>query len=66
MILTGCMTPRPIVLPEDARLMICKDANEKQKEAWDRVVKLASIDGDLLRIAAGVEWAGGHIWRCRK
>jgi len=59
MISTGCSTKTP--MPP----AICRDGNDEQRAAWDRVVKLAKTPGDPFRIEPGVLWAGAHLWRCR-
>ncbi len=57
----GCTTTTP-PLREDA---VCKHGNDVQKESWQRVVAMARLPDDPHRIAPGVLWAGGHLWRCR-
>jgi len=61
----ACSATHPILAPDDARLMICKDGNDEQKASWNRVVKLARLRGDPYKLTPGVLWAGGHLWRCR-
>ncbi len=62
----GCSTTTsPILAPDEARLMICKDGNDEQRASWGRMIKLARLRGDPYKLAEGVRWVGGHLWRCR-
>jgi len=60
---SGCpKSPTRVLPPEEARLVICKDGNEVEREQWNRIVDEATRHPD--QIAAGVRWAGGHLYRC--
>lgn len=63
--ISGCpKSPSSILVPEEARLAICKDPSPEERKAWNRVLDLAELPGDPHDIEIGVRWSGNHHHRC--